>query len=158
MRPANLALLADRGIVRVAGADAKKLLQDLITNDMDLLGTEPAIHAALLSPQGKILFEFFVVGAGEAYLLETATAQASNLSKRLTLYKLRAKVEISDQSANYAVFAHWGAPPAVMPGSIAFTDPRLAQLGTRIIAANAARAAVAAAPGTRPASAEDWHR
>ncbi|HEU0061778.1 MAG TPA: folate-binding protein [Hyphomicrobiaceae bacterium] len=158
MQPANLALLADRGIVRVAGADAKKLLQGLITNDMDLLGTKPAIHAALLSPQGKILFEFFVVGAGEAYLLETAAAQAANLSKRLTLYKLRAKVEISDQSANYAVFALWGAPPAAVPGSIAFSDPRLAQLGTRIIAPNAARAAVAAAPGTRPASAEDWHR
>jgi tRNA-modifying protein YgfZ len=161
MRPANLALLADRGIVRVAGADAKKLLQGLITNDMDLLATEPAIHAALLSPQGKILFEFFVVGSGEAYLLETAAAQAANLSKRLMLYKLRAKAEISDQSANYAVFAVWAAPfagLAGLPGSTAFTDPRLAQLGVRIIAQNAARAAVGTAPGTQPATAEDWHR
>ena len=161
MRPANLALLADRGIVRVAGADAKKLLQGLITNDMDLLATEPAIHAALLSPQGKILFEFFVVGSGEGYLLETAAAQAANLSKRLMLYKLRAKAEISDQSAHYAVFAVWGAPAtgfAALPDSTAFTDPRLAQLGVRIIAQNAARAAVGAAPGTQPATAEDWHR
>jgi len=161
MRPANLALLADRGIVRVAGADAKKLLQGLITNDMDRLDTEPAIHAALLSPQGKILFEFFVVGSPEAYLLETAAAQAANLSKRLLLYKLRARVEISDQSANYAVFALWGAAcpgPAALPFAIAFRDPRLVDLGTRIIVQNAACAAVAAAPGTRPATAEDWHR
>jgi tRNA-modifying protein YgfZ len=158
MRPANLALLADRGIVRIAGADAQKLLQGLITNDMDLLGSAPAIHAALLSPQGKILFEFFVVGAGEAYLLETGAAQAANLSKRLALYKLRAKVDIADQSANYAVYTCWGAPSAAVPGSIAFTDPRLAELGTRIIAPNAMRAAVAAMPGTRLATAADWHR
>ena len=60
------ALLADRGVVRVAGADAEKLLQGVITNDMDLLASQPAIHAALLTPQGKILFEFFVVEAAEA--------------------------------------------------------------------------------------------
>jgi tRNA-modifying protein YgfZ len=161
MRSANLALLADRGIVRVAGADANKLLQGLITNDMDLLASQPAIHAALLSPQGKILFEFFVVRSGEAYLLDTAAAQAASLSKRLMLYKLRAKVEISDQCANHAVFALWDPPAAAleaMPDSTAFVDPRLAQLGTRIIARNAARAAVAAMPGTQPATAADWHR
>src|SRR5262245_66561977 len=104
MRPANLALLADRGILRIAGADAKKLLQGLITNDMDLLGSAPAIHTALLSPQGKILFEFFVVGAGEVYLLEAGAAQVANLSKRLAIYKLRAKVDISDHSSSYAMY------------------------------------------------------
>ena len=46
MRPANIALLADRGIVRVGGEDAEKLLQGVITNDMDLLGKQPAIHSA----------------------------------------------------------------------------------------------------------------
>ncbi|HUC45857.1 MAG TPA: hypothetical protein VMR94_04825, partial [Hyphomicrobiaceae bacterium] len=66
MRPATgrrIAVLADRGVVGVTGADALKLLQGVITNDMELLSVRPAIHAALLTPQGKILFEFFVVKA-----------------------------------------------------------------------------------------------
>ena len=69
---ARIAVLPDRGVVRVAGEDAEKLLQGVVTNDMDLLADRPAMHAALLTPQGKILFEFFVVKAGEgSYLLET---------------------------------------------------------------------------------------
>src|SRR5262245_12945534 len=103
MRSRNYALLADRGIVRVAGADAKKLLQGLITSDMEQIGPGAAVHAALLSPQGKILFEFFVVERDGAFLLETGAAEAANLAKRLTLYKLRAKVEIT-ASEPYAVF------------------------------------------------------
>jgi hypothetical protein len=77
------------------------------------------------------------------------------------LYKLRAKVEISDLCAHHAVFALWGASAATLdarPDSIAFVDPRLAQLGARIIAQNGARAVVAAMPGTQPAAAADWHR
>ena len=93
MSSAQIALLADRGVVRVAGADAEKLLQGIITNDMDLLASQPAIHAALLTPQGKILFEFFVVKAGDGFLLETARDKAADLAKRLSLYKLRAKVD-----------------------------------------------------------------
>src|SRR5690349_5148987 len=60
---ARIALLADRGVVRVAGEDSEKLLQGVITGDMELLSAQPAIHAALLTPQGKILFDFFVVKA-----------------------------------------------------------------------------------------------
>ena len=111
MRPANIALLADRGIVRVGGEDAEKLLQGVITNDMDLLGKQPAIHSALLSPQGKILFEFFVAKAGTGFLLETARAQSQDLLRRLLLYRLRAKVEIVDAADQYRVLALWGEPP-----------------------------------------------
>ncbi len=64
--PAEIALLPDRGVVRVAGEDATRLLQGVITSDMDLLSTRPALHAALLTPQGKILFDFFVVKAPTA--------------------------------------------------------------------------------------------
>jgi tRNA-modifying protein YgfZ len=130
------ALLAERGVVRVAGADAQKLLQGIITNDMELLGRQDAIHAALLTPQGKMLFEFFVVKHGEAYLLETARDRAADLVKRLTIYRLRAKVEFGDVSAHHRVTARWGSPAAHEKSSadaVVFADPRLPALGVRII-------------------------
>ena len=73
----QIALLPDRGVVRVAGEDAEKLLQGVITSDMDLLAQQPAIHAALLTPQGKILFDFFVAKTGDGFLLETARDKGS---------------------------------------------------------------------------------
>jgi folate-binding protein YgfZ len=161
MRPRNYALLADRGIVRVAGADAKKLLQGLITNDMERIGPGTAVHAALLSPQGKILFEFFVAGGDGEFLLETGAAEAANLSKRLSLYKLRAKVEISAACGAYAVYVLWGdgAPdPVALPGATVFVDPRLPQLGARIIAPREVTGALAAATGAHEATQEAWHR
>src|SRR6185436_20237374 len=105
LTPAKFAWLSDRGVVRVAGEDAGKLLQGVITGDMELLSSQPAIYAALLTPQGKILFDFFVVRAPEGLLLETAADKAADLAKRLAMYRLRAKAEIRDQSADYRVLA-----------------------------------------------------
>ena len=62
--------MRDRGVVRGAGEDGETLLQGIISNDMELLATQPAIHAALLTPQGKILFEFFVVRVAGGFLIE----------------------------------------------------------------------------------------
>ena len=160
MIPAKIALLPDRGIVRVAGADAKKLLQGLISNDLELLEKQAAIHAALLSPQGKILFEFFVVAAPEGFLLETGRAQSTDLLRRLSLYKLRAKVELGDAASDYSVLALWQNSPDRLrqpPGSLAFADPRLLDLGMRIIAETRLAGEVAAAAGAVVATAEDWH-
>jgi folate-binding protein YgfZ len=137
MTHAKTALLLDRGVVRVAGEDAEKLLQGIITSDMELLAGQPAIHAALLTPQGKILFEFFVARNGDGFLLETAKDQAAGLAKRLIMYKLRAKVDIGDASAAYGVMAVWGAAPhspGGMEGAVSFTDPRLPELGLRVLA------------------------
>jgi hypothetical protein len=137
MKRPDVALLDDRGVVAVTGDDAGKLLQGIITNDMDLLAKQPAIHAALLTPQGKILFEFIVARAPGGYLLDVARAQVGDLIKRLTLYKLRAKVDIRDAGADYRVIALWGDPlqgQKEVSGTIAFTDPRLPALGRRIIA------------------------
>ena len=131
------ALLADRGVVSVSGADAAKLLQGIVTNDMDLLNKQPAIHTAFLTPQGKILFEFFVVKSGAGYLLDVARSQVADLMKRLTMYKLRAKVDIKDASADYRVIAVWGPSPQ-SPGetssTVSFPDPRLPGLGLRVLA------------------------
>ena len=160
MTPAKIALLADRGVVRVAGEDAEKLLQGIVSNDMDLLASQAAIHAALLTPQGKILFDFFVVKTGGGFLLETVRDKAVDLAKRLNLYKLRAKVDIRDASSDYRVLALWG--PSLhglgeTAGAVAFADPRLPTLGMRILAEARFAADIATAGDVLDASAEDYH-
>jgi tRNA-modifying protein YgfZ len=141
MTAGRIALLPDRGVVRVAGVDAENLLQGIITNDMDLLAGQAAIHAALLTPQGKILFEFFVVKDTDGFLLDTDRMQADGLVKRLMMYKLRARVSIDDPSAEYQVLALWGTPqraPEEVAGAVSFRDPRLGELGwRRIVSTNA---------------------
>jgi folate-binding protein YgfZ len=160
MTPARIAQLADRGVVRVTGADAEKLLQGIISNDMELLAAQPAIHAALLTPQGKILFDFFVVPAGDGFLLEVARDKAADLAKRLSLYKLRAKVDIQDASEDYRVLMLWGPSPTgreEAAGTVSFADPRLPALGSRILAdTHSARGKVAAADAL-DAAPEDYH-
>jgi folate-binding protein YgfZ len=153
MTHAKTALLADRGVVRVDGSDAEKLLQGIVTSDVELLAKQPAIHAALLTPQGKILFEFFVARDGDGFVLETAKDQAAGLARRLTMYKLRAKVDIEDVSEHWDVWASWGSDSIEGPWmseaeapkedlqitdmdfmeSITFRDPRFWDVGSRWI-------------------------
>jgi tRNA-modifying protein YgfZ len=159
MPSAHIALLADRGVVRIAGADAARLLQGVISNDVNLLDRLPAIHAGLLSPQGKILFELFIARAGDGFLLETARDKAADLAKRLLMYRLRAKATIADASADYRLLVAWGksAGQVVPRGLVSYPDPRLADLGTRLLQPADAQEPLPiderrfAAPG-------DWHR
>jgi hypothetical protein len=160
MTPARIALLADRGVVRVTGEDAEKLLQGIVSNDMDLLASQAAIHTALLTPQGKILFDFFVAKTGGGFLLETARDKAADLAKRLNLYKLRAKVDIRDVSDEYRVLALWGPSPlspGEITGTVSFPDPRLTALGSRMLAEARLAADIAAATNGLEASPEDYH-
>jgi folate-binding protein YgfZ len=157
---ARIALFADRGVVRVVGEDASKLLQGVITGDMDLLSTQPAIYAALLTPQGKILFDFFVVKVPEGFLLETAANKAAELAKRLAMYKLRAKAEIQDRSVAYRVFAGWGSAHS-QAGEVGetyvFPDPRLAELGWRGLTSARLVSGIAATLGGVEATPEEYH-
>jgi folate-binding protein YgfZ len=138
----HTAHLAERGYVAIEGPDANPFLQGLITNDMAGLESQPAIHATLLSPQGKILFEFFVVRRGSGYVLETDRVRAGDLIKRLSLYKLRARITIADLSAELDAYACWdGLPPAE-----AYPDPRLPKLGARLWAPKTTDTAVTATP------------
>lgn len=77
----KIVTLLDRAVLRVTGPDAKSFLQNLVTNDIDRLDAEPAIMAALLSPQGKILYEFFIVTESGTYYLDTASGGADDLIK-----------------------------------------------------------------------------
>jgi tRNA-modifying protein YgfZ len=134
MADTRIALLPDRGVVSVTGEDAEKLLQGVITNDMGLLEAQAALHAGLLTPQGKILFDFFVVRAPDGFLLDTARNQAQALATRLAMYKLRAKADVRDVSSDYTVAAIWGRPYAPHGHGVApllFADPRLAAMGSR---------------------------
>jgi folate-binding protein YgfZ len=134
MTETRIALLPDRGVVSVTGDDAWKLLQGVTTNDMALLRTQAAVHSALLSPQGKILFEFFVVQCPGGFCLETARERAPALAERLLLYRLRARADIKDASADYTVAAIWGgsyAPRGAGQQPLWFSDPRLPDMGYR---------------------------
>ncbi|MBP1882822.1 YgfZ/GcvT domain-containing protein [Sinorhizobium mexicanum] len=90
--------LDDRAIVSVSGKDAEDLLQSLITTDIGALGSDGVRPGALLTPQGKILFDFLISRDGEALRLETTSDQAEPLLKRLTMYKLRSAVDLSLRS------------------------------------------------------------
>jgi folate-binding protein YgfZ len=160
MTAARIALLSDRGVVRLTGEDAERLLQGIISNDMGLLASQSAIHAALLTPQGKILFDFFVVNAPDGFRLDTARDKAADLAKRLNLYKLRAKVDIRDVSDDYRVLALWGPSPhspGETAGTLSFPDPRLHALGLRILAETRFASGIAAATNGLEASPEDYH-
>jgi folate-binding protein YgfZ len=139
------AMLADRGVVSVSGEDATGFLQGLLTNDVERLGPGEARYGALLTPQGKILFDMIAVRApGEepSYLIDCAAAQAADLAKRLGFYRLRAKVTIVDQSAGRAVAAFWGEMPPRIDDGLLFADPRDPRLGWRAILPRPVAAAV----------------
>lgn len=129
--------LADRGVLKVVGEDARHFLQNLVTSHVDDLAPGEARWFGLLTPQGKILFDGLAVAMpedrGGGFLLDVAREQAETLAKRLNFYKLRAKVIVEDLSETLGIGIVWGGEP--LPGfGLAFADPRLAALGTRIVA------------------------
>lgn len=157
MQTCWLALLPDRAVFEVKGADSADFLQGLVTNDIARAGERRAVFAGLLTPQGKILFDFFIVKAGDAYLIEANAAQLPDLLKRLSFYKLRSKVEITGRSADFAVAALWGGEPA-LPGTITvFADPRHEPLGLRLILPKDETGNIASASACAAADAGAYH-
>ena len=135
--------LADRGVISIEGADARTWLDSLVTNDLTGLDHKPAVFSALLSPQGKLLFEFFLIKECAGLLLDTARDAVAPMIKRLTLYKLRAQVAITDVSAERGVvWAPRASSLASAPtanGALLYPDPRAeSQLWRGITAAAAA--------------------
>jgi folate-binding protein YgfZ len=128
----SLALLPDRGVLEVAGPDRVAFLQGLVSNDVAGLGPGHSAWAALLTPQGKWLADFFVLATDDALLLDAEAAQVPMLAQRLARFRLRSKVELRDVSADWHVHAAWGTPPDA-PGIIV-PDPRLPEAGWRVLA------------------------
>jgi folate-binding protein YgfZ len=167
------AILPDRGILRVAGEDRRDFLQGLISNDVALLSPEHALYAALLTPQGKYLFDFLLFERDGEILLDAELGRLPALLQRLTLYRLRSRGALADATAAHAVIAAFGgdAVPALglpdTPGAVRAegaallaVDPRLAQLGVRAVVPRDDVQAFLAAHGLTPApfAAYDRHR
>ena len=129
--------LEDRGVVEVAGADAARFLHNLVTNEILKLGAGEARFCALLTPQGKILVDFFVFAVGEGaarrYFLDCPKALEKDLIQRLGMYRLRSAVTIVSRSDEISVFA-LARPPESSEGLLALArDPRAEALGWRAL-------------------------
>ncbi|WP_137390023.1 YgfZ/GcvT domain-containing protein [Rhodoligotrophos defluvii] len=164
MTSAKLTELTDRAVIRLSGGDTRKLLQKLLTVDFDDVSPERAGYGALLTPQGKIMFDFFVAQVGDAYLFDCAAAQKDDLIKRLIFYRLRAQMEITNISADHKVLAVWdGQVPGIggeagacmtREGGVLFRDPRVAEAGFRAILP---RGATLSGLDATPATEADYH-
>lgn len=115
--------MSDRRVFRISGKDAREFLQNLVTNDVGGLD-KGLVWAALLTPQGKYLADFFLVPDGNAILLDVAEPLAAGLAQRLAMYKLRAKVAI--EPTEIVVASGQGEAPEG-----AFADPRHPDMGWR---------------------------
>ncbi|KRQ02522.1 YgfZ/GcvT domain-containing protein [Bradyrhizobium manausense] len=128
------AFLPDRGVIKVAGEDARNFLNGLITTDVDKLEPGLGRFGALLTPQGKIIVDFLITeapgGHGGGFLIDCPKPLTDGLSTKLKFYKLRAKVTV--EILELGVLAAWDGQPATQP-DLAFADPRNAELGTRIL-------------------------
>ncbi|TMJ01488.1 MAG: folate-binding protein YgfZ [Alphaproteobacteria bacterium] len=128
------ALLPDRGVVKVAGDDARKFLNGLLTTDIANVTPQRATFAALLTPQGKIMVDMIVAEApaedGGGFFLDCPRALGKTLVDRLNFYKLRAKVIAEDLSEVLGVLAVWDGAGETEYG-LCYADPRLPALGSR---------------------------
>ena len=165
-------ILEERGVLAVEGPDGRSFLQGLISNDVEKVSGERAIWAALLTPQGKFLHEFFIFNPEpEVLLLDCEAERLADLKKRLSLYKLRSQVTVRDASDSYLVAVLFGegaldrlglpADPgrtAPLAGGQVTVDPRLVGLGARAIIARPAGASGLDLPGFDPAERADYDR
>ncbi|ACB94362.1 YgfZ/GcvT domain-containing protein [Beijerinckia indica] len=140
--------LADRGVLKIVG-DATALLHKVITNTMLNFVPGEARYSALLTPQGKLLFDFFILplpeGPEAGYLIDCAKEQSADLLKRINFHKMRAKFTVEDVSEQFGVAAFWGSDPApAIEGAVIYLDPRAPEMGKRLIASRAALAALPA--------------
>jgi folate-binding protein YgfZ len=156
----HAALLPERSVIRLMGEETKHFLQGIVTNNVEALAPGESSFAALLTPQGKILFDFFVVAIAEdeggGFIIDAPRPLTPDLIKRLTFYRLRAKVEIEARADLLVAVAIDGKPPDET--GLTYRDSRHTKLGTRIILpVDGAEAALRAA-GFSLVDAEDWQK
>ena len=165
-------LLEDRGVVSVDGPEAGPFLQGLISNDIERVTDARGIYAALLTPQGKFLHDFFVLRRGGGYLLDCEGPRTGDLGRRLMAYRLRADVALADATEDYRVVAlfgdddgesAFGAPPgegsvARLEGGWGMRDPRDAALGLRAVLLREVDLSFLEQAGFSPGSLADYER
>ncbi len=170
MTAPRYALLPGRAVLAIEGEDARGLLQGLISNDVERLAPDHAIYATLLTPQGKFLHDFFIAERGDRLLVDCEADRRDDLERRLTFYRLRAKVTLAadddlviaalwgDGAADVAGLAESEGSANAFAGGVAYVDPRLAAAGARAFLARGSAAEALAAAGFAPAAAEDYDR
>jgi len=154
------AFLSDRGIVKVEGPDARDFLNGLLSADLALARPGIGLFAALLTPQGKIIADMIVQeipqGHGGGFLLDCPRALAHALAAKLSLYRLRAKVDIADISDNLGVLALWDGTEAPR-FDLGCADPRTDRLGWRVIMPADMADKAAALCAASPSEPADYH-
>lgn len=160
------ALLPDRGIIRISGADARRFLQGLCTSDIETMTAATPRFAALLTPQGKIVADFLIFQSdtadGPSFLIDCERTLAGPLVTKLGFYKLRAAVTVEDAGETASVLALWDEDPATTREADPpwFADPRLGALGWRAVVSPDSAAELAREQGAQlvDAQAYDAHR
>jgi len=146
MEKNEVTTLDDRGFIQVNGPEAKDFLQNIITNDLEKVTSKSTVFSSILTPQGKYLFEFFVLKLKDGYLLECEKKSTAEIIKLLTFYKLRSKVDFIDLTDKYVAavislekFKEINSS-SLSKGSTAsyqddpvYIDPRNDKLGAKII-------------------------
>ena len=138
--------LEDRGFIQVTGPEAKDFLQNIVTNDIDKVTSNLTVFSSILTPQGKYLFEFFVLKLKDSYLLECEKKSTTEIIKLLNFYKLRSKIDLTDLSEKYvAAVISLGKFKEINSSSLStgnttnyqedpvYIDPRNEKLGAKII-------------------------
>ena len=142
----QIILLEDRGLILITGEDVKNFLQNIITNDIEKVNLSTSIFSALFTPQGKYMFEFFLIQSKNGYLLDCDNKFTNEIINYLLKYKLRSKIELSDISKDYVIGLinskkfldiqkneNKTGDTIEFRGSPLFLDPRNKNLGARIV-------------------------
>ena len=146
MEKDQIFILEERGLLSITGSDTKDFLQNILSNDITKVDNANSIFSAILTPQGKCLYEFFVVKSKDGYLLECDLALVLEMVSHLTKYKLRSKIEINDLSEEYVVgvisrekfgeiqkIESSREKTIIYKNNRIFLDPRSEKLGARIL-------------------------
>ena len=146
MKKDQINILKDRGIISVLGKDSKEFLQNIITNDINIVNRDNSIFSGIFTPQGKYLYEFFIVKSNDGYFLDCSEEFVGELKVFLEKYKLNSDVDIKDISGEYVVGIisnekfeeikkeeNKTTQTIIYRSSPFFQDPRSKKLGSRVL-------------------------
>jgi len=139
-------ILNERGFIQINGDEAKDFLQNIVTNDIEKITTNFSIFSSILTPQGKYLYEFFILKQTDGYLLECEKNVTQEIIKILNFYKLRSKINLTDVSKKYNIIVislekfkelskneSIKGSTLIYNGDLMYIDPRNQNLGAKII-------------------------
>ena len=146
MEKDQIVILKDRGLICVSGPDIEDFLQNILSNDIKKVSWDKSVFSAIFTPQGKYLYEFFIIKSNNGYYLDCDSEATKEVISHLSKYKLRSKIEINDLSSNHVVgvinltkfkeiqtYEKKETTTLLYRDSPVFIDPRNEKLGARIL-------------------------